>query len=227
MSFLYHTNCPAPTCNSSDARAVYSDGSEHCFSCGDHKNPTLRNMLFPQQKQDKIATRNTLEDTIPRKAKGWLDKYDLTVKEQSLFKWNAEKEMLVYQTNNFWTGRTFSDDPDVPRYKSSGMKPYEVLGIGNTLILVEDIISGLKVSRHSACCVLFGSSIPKDILLNYSCKYSEIVVWLDCDKAKGSIKLSKEIRDWGVKSRSIVTPLDPKEYNDYQLIKYLERNLPC
>jgi hypothetical protein len=224
MSFLYHTGCDS--CGSSDARAIYVDGSEHCFSCKEHKAPTLRSKLFQNQKQDKIATRNTLEDTIPVKAKGWLDKYDLTLKEQSLFKWNVEKEMLVYQTNNFWTGRTFSDDPDVPRYKSSGMKPYEVLGTGNTLILVEDIISGLKVSRNSSCCVLFGASIPKDILLKYSCSYKEIVVWLDCDKAKDSIKLSKEIRDWGMHSSSIITPRDPKEYNDVQLINHL-RNLPC
>lgn len=36
--FTKHTSCPA--CGSSDARAIYEDGGEHCFRCGDHSGKT-------------------------------------------------------------------------------------------------------------------------------------------------------------------------------------------
>ncbi len=36
MSEEWLRNGPCPDCGSSDARAVYSDGHEHCFSCGAH-----------------------------------------------------------------------------------------------------------------------------------------------------------------------------------------------
>lgn len=34
--FLHHTACPS--CGSSDANSVYTDGHEYCFACGYHKN---------------------------------------------------------------------------------------------------------------------------------------------------------------------------------------------
>ena len=219
MTFLHHTNCN--DCGSSDARAVYEDGSEHCFSCRAHKGPTLRSRLLPQQKQDKIATRSNLQNSLPSKALAWLDKYELSSKEKELFKWDKEKELLVYRTTNFWTGRAFSGDPTVPRYKSSGMKPYEVMGSGSMLVFVEDIVSGIKVSRHTACCVLFGSSIPKETLYKYSSLYNKLGVWLDYDKMVDSIKLGNTVRGYGAHCISLVTKKDPKEYNDLEILEFI------
>jgi Zn ribbon nucleic-acid-binding protein len=63
-AFKHHTQCPK--CNSSDAYAVYSDSSGHCFSCGFTK-PSDEFLEANQSKQTKKKGKSKLEQALEDK----------------------------------------------------------------------------------------------------------------------------------------------------------------
>jgi Zn ribbon nucleic-acid-binding protein len=204
--FLRHTACPV--CPSSDALAIYEDGSQHCFSCGHHKhgNGLERLKTAPQApKQKKYRDWGP----IAPEALEWLNSYDLTEQEKMLFKYDRNHNHLCYEDGDFLNARNFGEGP---KYLSEGPKPYSPLGYGVPVVLVEDIISAIKVSRVTACMCLFGSSIPLEKV-----RSTDIVIWLDFDKAKESMKTCKTLIELGFNCRSLVTELDPKCYDTQEI----------
>lgn len=201
--FLRHTACPV--CPSSDALAIYEDGSQHCFSCGHHKhgNGLERLKTAPQApKQKKYRDWGP----IAPEALEWLNSYDLTEQEKMLFKYDRNHSHLCYEDGDFLNARNFGEGP---KYLSEGLKPYSILGEGTTLVLVEDIISAIKVSRVTACMCLFGSSIPLD---RVPLEYKRLIIWLDADKTLESFKYCMKFRELGISCGILQTNQDPKCY---------------
>mgnify|MGYP000241531727 CR=1 FL=1 len=52
--------------------------------------------------------------------------------------------------------------------------------------------------------------------------YDTIYVWLDRDKAKNAVKIKNRLRELGITSKAIITPLDPKEYNETEINTWLK-----
>jgi len=122
--FLKHIGCNR--CGSSDANAVYEDGSEYCFSC---RKPTSSKvspyvemyrrasleeseMAFVQEKTLRLPS--DASQNYSQRAVDWAAKYEITVsqllkegvvysaqREQLIFTWRgAEGNLLAYQARN-------------------------------------------------------------------------------------------------------------------------------
>jgi hypothetical protein len=129
----------------------------------------------------------------------------------------------------YWQGRSVSSKPKYLNAESErGSRWFVNTGINpNTLVIVEDILSAIKVGRQFDSIALLGSFIPTK-LLDYFSKYAIIVLWLDEDKKATAIKFAHKFRQLSGKPVHVVsTRLDPKALSDeeiyntiYDRIKY-------
>lgn len=90
-----------------------------------------------------------------------------------------------------------------------------------TLVIVEDIVSAIKVGRQRRTMPLFGSSLSLRRALRLRYLANNIIFWLDADKFKESVDFSKQLQMYGIECRSIFTEKDPKTYSDEQINDFL------
>jgi len=126
VAFLKHTACPR--CGSSDALANYSDGGQHCFSCGYH--PRVDGRVFLNQRnvneQDEEISRDSnfserktipewFTEHLPYEGTEWAASYGITVPE--LLKWGVKGSIkppnLLFPL--FFTGTEQNDRGDETR----------------------------------------------------------------------------------------------------------------
>lgn len=227
-NFIRHLPCPQ--CGSKDNLGEYEDHF-WCFGCRYHKLKTSTDVLRQRiKRKDTVYTPvedMTLENELPKEAKQWLYKYGITPDEilKYNFKWNPNMNMLLLlKTKYYWQGRIFGNKN--LKYLSKGSKPVTIYGnpkIKN-IVLVEDIISATKLARLSpeiCASPLLGSTISFEALRWYSKRYDRITIWLDRDKAKAAIKISKLFQQAGKDSNVVITTKDPKEYTKQELKNWL------
>ncbi len=221
---------PCPHCGSRDNRAEYTNGF-WCFGCSkyDPKNDTnsLRLRLNTKSPQDVDNSQLETIQEIPMKAMQWLLKYNITLDEIKRYgiKWEPIRKLLVLiERKNYWQGRNFGFGKI--KYMSSGNKPLTIYGKGDKLLVVEDVLSAIKIARlrqEGYCATpLLGSSMSKQAEQQLLKRYENISVWLDRDKAKNAIRIRNRLRSLGISSRAIITPLDPKEYNRTEILEWLK-----
>ena len=89
------------------------------------------------------------------------------------------------------------------------------------VIIVEDIISAIRVGKHTTTFSILGTKITTAQAAELS-KYAEVTTWLDSDTAgrKGSYKIRKTLSLITTVS-NILTPLDPKELSDKEIKRCL------
>jgi len=83
--------------------------------------------------------------------------------------------------------------------------------INNYIIIVEDILSAIKVHNKYTCSVvaLLNSTIT-DTLVQQLKKYTKVYIWLDWDARVKAIKASRQFQSQGINAQTIRTRLDPK-----------------
>ena len=222
---------PCPHCGSRDNRAEYTNGF-WCFGCSKYESKddtkSIRQRVF-----NKDISKNINNDIIsttqeiPMKAMQWLLKYNITLDEIKRYgiKWEPIRKLLVLiERKNYWQGRNFGFGKI--KYMSSGNKPLTIYGKGDKLLVVEDVLSAIKIAtlRQEGYCAtpLLGSSMSKQAEQQLLKRYENISVWLDRDKAKNAIRIRNRLRSLGISSRAIITPLDPKEYNRTEILEWLK-----
>lgn len=83
---------------------------------------------------------------------------------------------------------------------------------GTAVVLVEDIVSMIKVARTKACYALLGS-VVHDALIPMLSSWPIVEVWLDYDKKDYSKTIARRIKSLtGNDCYSIITKLDPKDH---------------
>lgn len=213
---------------SRDNLARYSDGKGYCFSCGYLDRPYKK--ITVNQKQP--ATYKGKLALVPRNSLGhdWLRQYGITDKEKdTYFSWNDLKQHLVYTKSlpdgtEYVSTRNFF--PGLPKSLSYGNKPYSVLKNhpGKPIVLVEDLVSAIKVSRHYNAVPLFGTTCPKEALESLLNVSKHVYIWLDKDALEKSLKIRSEAFKHGFIIASLVrTELDPKNYSDDEIINILSQ----
>lgn len=153
----------------------------------------------------------------------WLDQYELTANEQTLFSWSKHQNRMIFLVKIrdrivFWEGRSLTEQP---KSLSFGKKPYVLFyqGMmldhltGHSVVIVEDIVSAIKVGRYVPALPLFGSNLQKDHALKLAQSFKNIYIWLDDDKFGKSVETTRELRLLGVNATSILTKEDPKCYS--------------
>jgi len=226
-SFIRHLPCKS--CGSRDNLGEYTDHF-WCFGCGFYEEKTdlmsLRERLAGTNYKPVYMESLAFTKHIPKKAMKWLLQNRINLKEIEEYNilWCQDNETLILvHTDEYWQGRHFGNYGI--KYLSKGRKPLTIYGDSDIIILVEDVLSAIKIARLSPeyCAMpLLGSSLSTEHEETLRNKFNTIHVWLDRDKAKQGIKISRNLKQKGITSRTIITDLDPKEYKEGEIQSWLK-----
>lgn len=176
--------------------------------------------------------------TIDVKALTWLSKYDILREEiiQHGMLWSAnrhwlvfpirgvQQDLLAFQARCFpMIGETrvekkwlsFGEVGDTMHIMAPPKPISQKQSFKTPIVLVEDIVSAIKVSRHGLAMPLFGSHLNMARLVRLKKYFTDtIVIWLDADKYPESIAAAKRAELLGLKTHVVYTDLDPKDLSD-------------
>jgi hypothetical protein len=237
-----HEPCPKCRKDGNDRTgnnlARYADGGAYCFSCGYTILPNGLVTLGKETQEDNhaISLPRGVTQVLPERALAWLHKYSLTDHDIKLnnILWSEDSQRIIFpiiisNTLEGWIGRAV--DPNIiPKVYTRGKLHESTYIIGNlasrTIILVEDIISAIKVAGtyEYAVSPLFGSHISTRRMLILRRYFDRIIIWLDKDKEKESVKFTKKAQEFGISCRSVITDNDPKEYSHSKILSFLTRS---
>jgi hypothetical protein len=245
MYVLRHERCPGCAKLGRDTKgdnlAVYSDGHTHCFGCGYHTHGDAITTYKNKQQaiEVKHPTVNLPEDveySYPIQALNWMKQYGFN--RNNLLGhnilWSESTQLLIfpYYHNGLlfaWQGRYFGPKTDHPKWLTYG-KVHEYDYILNPenerIILVEDIVSAIKLSRYESVLPLFGSYISAKRLGQLSRFYPTIIIWLDPDKQKEALQFQKIALQYCANVYVVIADKDPKELEYKQLEEILASKSP-
>lgn len=252
MSELIESRLPCPSCPSSDAYHLYENGG-YCFSCHYFKpaknkvkvklptksNPSELNLFFNASTQ------------LSDKALAYLYDYQFTDELIKTYDIREDENFITWSSR---TQKYFNSGHRLllPYYENSILQFYEAkrLDITNplkyvssakgflfktfttepsTLVVVEDILSAMRVGETISTVALRGTAINSKILnqlLELDCNY---IIWLDHDRAgyKAALELGKKLLWNGTKVEYITTTQDPKWYTDLEIKGILKNERKC
>ena len=165
-------------------------------------------------------------DNFSKSAKVWLYTVGITDKLIKLYRIGYIPELdRVYIPN--YRGNTLIGYQtrslsfyDKPKYLGKGPKLcYLSKGIKtNSVVLVEDVLSCIRVGEHSSAISLQGTSLKDEGLTEVLGKFTSVKIYLDADAAGrlGDKKLTRQLSLF-IPCSSIVTKRDPKTYTYREL----------
>lgn len=221
--------------------AVYTDGHCYCFWCkrGTRVKYRGQQTQVDNYQSEKIVLPAGLTTQFPDRAINWIRQYGLGYSdlEQHKVMWNDQRQRLVfpYYINDElvgWQGRYFGVDPKEPKWFSRG-KLHELIYIlhpelldhdrSSSLVLVEDIVSAIRISVSTSSMPLFGTDISGARLKQIKALgYNIVTFWLDNDAAPKAAKAYGLALAMGLNARMIITDKDPKEYSDLKIKEFLK-----
>lgn len=239
--FIEHTSCPK--CGSSDGRALYEGGSSFCFVCKSYSRGTNSPYLTTEQKDNDDTTRQRLRSVVATSttelsepAIKWLSTYEIGIPEALgrgilwnqqrsflLFVWYGDqREPILAQARNF--------NPPTEGFKQTKYITYgtadDVTPIyyryhpGNrtdTLVLVEDAVSAIKVARQSDSIPCLTSNLSLDKIKRLVRLYGRFKVWLDSDMFHHAQQIAQRLQLCGAAAHAVWTELDPKCYTNEEI----------
>ena len=233
---------PCPNCRkfgkdtSGDNLIRYDDGHAFCFSCR-HRIPSNKEQFMEQALKNEISPKTETSyiislphdctKAIDYKALEWLSKYEITRQEVigNDLLWSPSRQMLVFPirgANNdllAWQGRSFGDAGKGKWFSQGPIhNMLHILALDKFpdcgIIIVEDIVSAIKVSRYAPCMPLFGSELSLQLRLRLRHLTRKLVIWLDEDKWANAVGYAHSMEILGVVTHVIYTEKDPKECDD-------------
>jgi len=229
-NFIQHHPCPR--CGSRDNLGEYVDG-KYCFGCGYviksdiTSAKSVERLLSPIIKEGYGQLPNDVTRDIPKEPYAWLMKYSLTKEEisENNFMWSPRNEMLIVTYDDVWQGRYFPARK--PKVFTSGYPDNQVLlpsnkGNSDRIVVVEDPISAIKVSRVCLATPLLGSNLSMHKMVLLSRLHSHLTLWLDYDKINSMIKFLNTSRVLFRKVDIIITEKDPKELSTDEIKEQLK-----
>jgi hypothetical protein len=216
---------------SGDNKAVYSDGSSYCFACGKYQPPDSWFHISErtERRNYDIGPTKALPSDYMNYYLGFLPR-DIIVRN---FTYSPKLNRSVFTYTDPETQETFVEArslSDKPKVLSLGKKPLLVAKNGvcghfnewDELVLVEDLVSALKVSIITYAMPLFGSVIPqRNFDWIFQSKGKSVLVWLDPDKLTEAVRMAFRLSNVGKSSRVIPSERDPKCYDIFAIKKIL------
>jgi hypothetical protein len=227
-SFLKHEPCPSCRENGEDRKGDnlgrYTNGSAFCFKCGYTEKPTIfRGFSKPQPKSLPELTKQ-----LAKKNRDWLGQYLTQEDINKFFVYAPTWKAHVFRHTGpngevFWEAR--SVDPKAVR--SGGEKPKVFFGSRPPLVIVEDVVSAIKVSHVCLAMPLFGAYMRPDWISSISMEggIRKVFYWLDKDKKADSLRYAEKTRML-IPSSVIFTEKDPKCYDTEEIRKILSGTIP-
>lgn len=224
---------PCPECRklgndrSGDNLAVYSDGHSYCYRCGYHSNRTRITNSTTKSIPSSIILPADVTTELPYEARQWLNKYELTRLDISRnhIMWSEKYSRIVFPYFNetellAWQGRYIGEDKTKAKWFSQG-KIHEIIHPlqvhQRQAVLVEDIVSAIKVSKICGAIPIFGSSVSTKQILRLKSIVDEVWFWLDPDMRGKSLKLAHISNILGLTAHTIFSDKDPKEHTHEEI----------
>jgi DNA primase len=85
------------------------------------------------------------------------------------------------------------------------------------VVVVEDIISGIRVGKQYDCYSLLNAYIPDELIFRLCKDYPETILWLDPDKWDRMLKRTRRFRSLGLNVKMVRVNQDPKYYTDEEI----------
>lgn len=178
-------------------------------------------------------------DKFPPKALVWLYKARLTNEEIEQYDicyspYYNRVILPVYDEKGdiiFWQGRSIDLQKDPLKYFSSRAKKDEVLfyateRTGDTVVIVEDVLSAIRVGRSMPSVCSMGVSMSQQQLMHIASNFNNAVIFLDDDNPTVRKRQLLIKRDLLSLMNSVKIHhsegIDPKEYNDEDLKEILD-----
>lgn len=105
------------------------------------------------------------------------------------------------------------------KYKEKDKFIYHIDRGTDDVVIVEDILSCVRISRFKSCIAMLGTSVSDSLLALLVRRYSKYVVWNDYDNPEVKIKahkLKQHLELFG-DTKLLVTDSDPKELTDEEI----------
>jgi len=250
---VHHEQCPRCRAtgrdSSGDNLACYPDGHKYCFACGYVVPATQLSQLNKELKRlqgimsDKVSLSHALPDDVDLDfsvdALSWLKQYGITEKEilDHNICYSVSKEWLIFPYYNTvvgddedliaWQARSF--DGEGMRWKSFGPIGDVVYPVGDNntstkVVIVEDIVSAIKVGRVQTTVPLFGSDRTKieKMIQRLSRSWQQIVFWLDRDAQDRAVWAAMQCPLYACRGYVIATENDPKTYDEDEINAHME-----
>jgi len=230
--FLHYEACPRCRSNGNDNRGdnmgCYSNGSRHCFSCGYHEFPKSSAIFSINDRRLDNATKSLLpadfSREVPTRALTWLMQYGLPYSYwEKHIGYSEAHERLVFIIGTplqFSIGRYVGTATPSPRkwfvWGESHSHCEVVLPgeatTGDSIVLVEDLISAHKVGQIATAIPLFGTRVHPCHLYYLINTDKPVILWLDKDQELNVKKQALNLGSLlGRNIKVITTDKDPKE----------------
>lgn len=241
MSRYRYEPCPRCVANGKDSRGdnlvVYDNGHSHCFSCGYHVFPKYYTPKVKDDHAPKSVRPADFTREIPAKAWQWVLQYGLpyTYWQENCGYSEEKGERLVFQVVTgesvaFSIGRLLSE-PTKERRKwyvwGDSHKHCEIIGQGrgNSIALVEDIVSAHKVGQINECIPLFGTRLHPCHIHYLGVAKKPVMLWLDKDQELNVKKQALQLQSLIDQPVTIIsTEKDPKALSFEQINKELNED---
>lgn len=235
---LRQEQCPLCAANGNDRTgnnlSIYSDGHSFCF--GGHGLIDLGDpfkTIFQEEprQQDSLFLPVDCDVLYPQRCLDWINQYQLT--KNDLYNhnvmWSETMQRLIFPVYDAekgliaWQGRYFGEEKQVKWFGKGDLKNcFNILGNANILVLVEDIVSAIKIAKAGFMAIpLYGCVIGRERFKRLSSLYGRTVdmkVWLDEDKRWEAIKEARLGTLYGLNCTTIFSKRDPKD-ETYEQIK--------
>lgn len=143
--------------------------------------------------------------------------YSNSLKRVVMPVYNSDGRLIWYQCRAVEKGQS-------PKYIQPSADKSKVVFKGKnddksyrTVVVVEDIMSAIRVSKFINCTSILGTKLST-WHINFLSKYSRVITWLDSDRAgqTGAYQVRKSL-SLVTEVGNIVTELDPKKLTDEQI----------
>ena len=214
---------------------TYNCFSSNCIAHGMHTisvTPTMRQVERLLNKSvtvsEKVEREYDLPDDytrqVPYKFIDWLVGYDVTrnMIEQYAIGYSEYYDRLIIPTPSGYVARSLSEKP-----KWMNFTDYDYIlssQMSDSLVLVEDPISAIRVAEFMPCMCLFGTNL-EDSAAKLCRKYKNVIIFLDNDtagidgimKIAGKLCLTNNIK-------LLTSYSDPKDHDKWELKELLNEN---
>lgn len=236
-----------------DNMGVYPDGGKHCFACGytvpAREVTALSNAIANLYKtmdtvpQDSPTLPNDVSFDFSEQALMWLRKYDIYEEEILAHNvcYSLDYDAVVFPYYAPTPFQIPEEDEDLVGYQMRFMKDdrwvsYGDIGslvyiinksenINSVIVVVEDILSAIKVGRNIPTVPLFGSSRSaiERMMQTLSRNYKHIIYWLDKDAQSRAIWAAQTTPLYNARGSMICTEYDPKAYTTSDIISHVAK----
>lgn len=222
------------TCYAGHGLIVPSTAIQQLEGLSRKMNEDFTEEMEKRMEQQSLWFPRDAEKTIDAKALNWLAKYGIMRSEiveheiqwSRNFGWllfpfkDANGKLLAWQARTDLvnpTERGVGANPNKSKWWSRG-PIHDVMNLigdhDGPVVLVEDIVSAIKVGRYACSMPIFGSSVTVKQRIRMRGITKEVIIWLDPDKYKEANTMASAFALQGITTKVVYSDADPKACTD-------------